>query len=110
MGEVVQTLRQVLHRNSFSRVWAFNLPAAVLTNSTARMAFNRMPRWPGFDPLGTDIVTSAFGPGSVPYELTALHPLCWVSSAFVGYRGSVNWTMMPTLGLTSTFFQAWEIS
>lgn len=95
MGEVVQSLRQIVHRESFSRIWITIATAGI--TSQWQIA-NRMPRWPGFDPAGIDLSVGLAVPGSYPYMYTALHPMSWIASAFVAYRGSVNWSMVPSSG------------
>lgn len=103
MGEVVQTLRQLIHRTSTSCFWTF-LGVAGTYSSNYRI-FHRMPRWPGYDPLGRDTAIGLTVPGPWPYEFVSVHPLTWIAEAFVGYRGSVNWTLLPYFNAGNSIYK-----
>jgi len=102
MGEKIVTLRQLLRRASYS----FGDPsggAATGALLSTRQTYNRMPPPPGFDPNGRYLAKKlSDGTTTVPYCWSALHPITWVSSAFVGYRGSINWTCATIGGASNT--------
>lgn len=63
--------------------------------------YKRMPYIPGFYPAGTYTGLSSAtkvvaASGSANYSFNWMHPLPYISSCFVGYRGSVNYTVTPT--------------
>lgn len=95
-GECIFSLRQLLRRYS----WSITL--APDTNSAAawsyhRYSFHRLPRAYGYDPAGVHVMRGLLAPGtSFTFNNAAVHPINWVSSAFIGTRGSVNWTFAPS--------------
>lgn len=92
-GENVISLRQLLRRSTFVEGRQFPTPY----NSNQIYAFGetvaRIP-WPyGYNPIGIDSVSALVGVGSKPFTYSKMTPLTWVMGAFVGVRGSVNWTI-----------------
>lgn len=92
-GENVISLRQLLRRSTFVEGRQFPTPY----NSNQIYAFGetvaRIP-WPyGYNPIGIDSVTALVGVGSKPFTYSKMTPLTWVMGAFIGVRGSVNWTI-----------------
>jgi len=92
-GECIFSLRQLLRRYSWSTF------VGGRTNSDVRLTkyeFHRLPRAYGYDPAGVHkakgLVTTAT---NFSFNNAANHPLTWVSTAFIGTRGSVNWTVLP---------------
>lgn len=94
MGEVVNSLRQIIHRASISKNWSF-VGSITTSQGVNQITMNRMPRWPGYDPNGSETANKNTTTGTAPYNFVTMHPLCWYSQAFVGYRGSINWTALP---------------
>jgi len=91
-GECVKSLRAVLRRQTLSKV---NMPPNVaIFHQIVRQRFTRWPLMNGFDTVGGN--DSAFGlvvTGSTfKYNWTCYHPHSWISPAFVGQRGSMQWT------------------
>lgn len=90
-GEHIHSLRQLLRRSTF--IEGRQIPT--LTNQDIWIAgetMSRIPRSYGFDIYGLDSTTSLIATGSKPFSNVKLSPIPWVTKAFVGLRGSVNWT------------------
>lgn len=92
-GENVMSLRKYLHRSSIVDTVPLPTGAANAYN-LYRKGFQRMPYTPGFCggsfPTTANTVTSV---STAPYAFNTMHPLPWVTSMFVGYRGSVNYAV-----------------
>jgi hypothetical protein len=105
-GEVVTSLRTVLHRTSMIDNMLYATPTAN-TYSTMGKVFRIMPIAPGFS--GVNLWTSAnkvLTAGSAYYTFSQLHPMNYFSSMFLGYRGSASITVTPftdSLGSLSNF-------
>jgi len=103
-GENVASLRTLLRRYSLQdRSMNIQYVAGNLYSySELVKEFKRMPYIPGYYPTGTynglsqgnKVVASS---GAANYSYTWMHPLPYVSSCFVGYRGSVNFTVTPSV-------------
>lgn len=92
MGEKVISLRQLLRRTSlcFSDCWITGTQG---NRYGMRQVYNRMPPPPGFDPNGRTQAKKLTAPlVTAQYTWSTMHPITWVSRAFIGYRGSINWT------------------
>lgn len=91
-GESVHSLRKLLHR----MVIMDTVPLPVGTVSAYnvyRKGLMRMPYSPGFnnDPgawptLANGVVTA----GSKKYSFNTMHPMTWVTSMYIGFRGGTN--------------------
>jgi hypothetical protein len=97
VGERVLSLRALLHRTTLSLQQAMGVYATqnVLAagHFHATNYFPRIPLEPGFSPiLGVNLAQSILGTPATPIaaNFSKMHPINWVLSAFVGYRGSVN--------------------
>jgi len=95
MGECITTLRTLVHRYSFVTSQITQAPANNTYENAATM--NRMPLMCGFDPNGQLIAVGLIVAAPAPYSWTTLHPLTYIASAFIGYRGSVNWMAASTV-------------
>jgi hypothetical protein len=92
-GEKIMSLRQVLRRTTMVSV------STTPTDATkdywiVQKAFTRIPPYYGYDTAGgIHTAKGLVATGSTfKFNYTANHPLNWVLPAFVGYRGSTNWT------------------
>lgn len=92
-GEKVASLRTLLRRQTHS------LSATPADNTTSDFWiwskwFSRLPIVGGFDPDGLHQAKSLITPANtVNFNFVHFHPITYVMSAFVAYRGSVNWTI-----------------
>lgn len=93
MGENVMSLRQLLHRYNY-----YYTANGSQTGDDAYFQWNfyRMPATPGYDPSGLDsakgIVVTA---SNFNYNYCAFTTIAYLSAAFIGQRGSVNWSFNP---------------
>lgn len=99
-GEAIPSLRQLLRR--MSEVDVITSPSASAIEGVGLLRFNmtKYPPSPGYDPYGLFNVTGIV-PSSKPFSYTAYHPISYVSQAFIGTRGSVNW-VLSQFGTTNT--------
>jgi hypothetical protein len=96
-GENVGSLRNILHR-------ATTVDTVPLTESTTTNQFSfyaktykRMPYSPGFvSSFPTTAVNLVAAAGNTPYAFNTMHPLPYITSMFIGYRGSVNYYVTPS--------------
>lgn len=92
MGERITSLRQNMRRTQLHRT--LNL---TVTPSTTAMYFYygdhaRLPLAFGYDPNGINTADSTLLPGNnKPFNFVFNHPITWISTCFVGVRGSINW-------------------
>lgn len=88
-GEQIVSLRQLLHRYSFVRS-QFIPPSGLLGHAIVDMY--RMPPSYGYDPTGIGaakgIVLTA---NNYTFNWCGQSALTWLTPAFIGVRGSVNW-------------------
>jgi hypothetical protein len=91
MGESICTLRQVLRRFNYAYTRQFISPSTVSMYN----GYNIHPAMPphiGYDTSGQysakGLITVAT---DYPYNFVGQHPLNFISSAFIAYRGSVNY-------------------
>jgi hypothetical protein len=56
------------------------------------ISFRRLPAYPGFDPNGFHSAQDQVGPGIAPYNFVHMTFTNWFREAFIGSRGSMNWT------------------
>lgn len=102
MGEIISSLRPILHRTSYS---FSQLMGAPQTGASAYVTaghqyntniINRLPRPYGFDTSnGYHWATAVVGSGNHHFNFVAYHPIRWVLNCFVGYRGSTNIHINP---------------
>jgi hypothetical protein len=97
-GEQVSSLRTLLRRHSLS------LSVMPPDNSTLDYYifdkwFSRMPLSYGYDPYGIHSAKGLVTPASnFPFNFCLSHPITYIATAFVGYRGSTNWTINTNMG------------
>jgi hypothetical protein len=91
-GESVKSLRQLLRRQTLS----YNVPNTTDNTDVRLIQKYRFGRWPlyfGYDPNG---INSAKGvvatTTNFPFNFAQSTPYCWVAPAFIGQRGSMQWT------------------
>lgn len=95
-GESVTSLRQLLRRQTLSHV---ETPANNITKDywLWQLIFGKMPPMYGYDPSGIHSAKGIVVPGSnFNFNFAQVHPLSYVTPAFVGYRGSTHWTVNAT--------------
>lgn len=96
-GESVGSLRNILHRAT--TVDTVPLTESTTTNQYSFYAKNykRMPYSPGyvasFPTNANRLVTVG---GTYNYAFNTMHPLPYITSMFIGYRGSVNYYVTPS--------------
>lgn len=89
-GEQIITLRQILRRYNHvsSRYWA---PTTNAINNIYDI-FSRLPLWYGYDPTGFWSAKGVIVTGSnFNFNYVTNHPISYLASAFIGYRGAVNY-------------------
>lgn len=90
MGETIKSLRTLLRRTYLHRLIEIvrdNVAGNVITQCT----FPRMPYFLGYQTDGLDEAKSLIGPGAYRFNYVHDTPINWISSCFVGHRGSVIW-------------------
>lgn len=98
-GEKIHSLRQVLRRMSLVSV---DTPDSVVGFDFYLMKkyFTRIPPFFGYDPNGIHTANGLAAPTSTfKFNFVQQHPINWILTAFVGYRGSVNWTFNVDAGV-----------
>lgn len=95
-GEVIPTLRSLLRRSTLSCVKTVGIDPTSLINSY-RYTFSRIPVMYGYDAAGDDFAKGIVTPANTyKFNWNTFHPLAYLAPAFVGMRGSVNWTFNVT--------------
>jgi len=93
-GEKIISLRQLLHRQS--KAWTQVIPkdADWAGNQMYfHIPFQRLPRPYGYTALGLSRADGTIVPASnFGFNYVRVHPITWVKSCFLGYKGSTNWT------------------
>lgn len=92
-GENISSLRDLLHRSSIVDTVSNPFTQTGLM-VTSFKNYQRMPTSPGFlgvYPTVANTVVST--PGTFNYCFNSMHPLTFVSSMFLGYRGGVNYNV-----------------
>lgn len=90
MGEVVRSVRQLLHRATYHTTISPVLPATGGTSSITNLVeitLPRFPRYSGKTPIDNLHLTST----EVGFNYVGMSPLNWMTPCFVGYRGSIVW-------------------
>jgi hypothetical protein len=105
-GESIRSLRQLLKRYQFQRVYASSLAAP----SWITWTVPSQPGYRGFTSnwaFAADTNTSKVATGQIPYAFYKTTFLSWFMPAFVGYRGSFRhkYVLIGPTGVTS-YFQA----
>lgn len=97
-GENIISFRELLHRQS--KACTYNIDKDLATNAWAgdymdiNIPINRIPRAYGYALNGWHFAVATVGaPGSYPFNYVRSHPLIKMLACFVGYKGSVNWTL-----------------
>ena len=86
-GEQIVSLREYLHRSSLAKSYTMPTPADGILKFT--IPLKRMPPSPGF--FNNAVEATATPAGSF-VNICPQHPIPWIASCFVGYKGSVNVT------------------
>lgn len=92
-GENVRSLRQLLRRSEYHSTQLFNI--ASVSSSQVKQIYKYFQRYPpcfGFDPDGQESGVGLIAGGSKPINFCKFTYLNYVLPAYIGYRGSVNWT------------------
>jgi len=90
-GETIRSLRTVLRRDSLTAMQY--IPTFVGTFGTYwRKFFTKFPLAYGYDPNGIHLANGFVSGTSKAINLVYPHPIPYLLPAFVGVRGSVNWT------------------
>jgi len=94
MGECVASLRSLLHRHTLYSTRA--LGDALSGNVRINTYLKRLPNSPGYDTSSWGSATKVLvASGSAPFAFVNMTPITWVTVAFCGYRGSVNYILTP---------------
>lgn len=91
MGERITSLREVLNRRTLNVV----VPISMTTSTDAgvfREIMGPMPRAYGYDPGGLEIANKQ-ATGTAPFNFSYNGFLNWITPAFIGRRGAVDWTI-----------------
>ncbi|QKQ15142.1 hypothetical protein 2 [Lactuca sativa marnavirus] len=99
-GECVGSLRNILHRSVvFETTPMPSLASGLFT--IIRKVYKRMPYTPGFDPNfgGTSAVRVVAASGTANYCFNTMPHIAYIAGMFLGYRGSVNYTVTPSADL-----------
>lgn len=92
-GENITSIRQLLRRMTLSSV---STPVTATGNAIVlyQKFFAKIPPYFGYDiGAGINSAKGLVATGSnFKFNFTKVTPLNWICPAFVGYRGSVNWT------------------
>jgi len=94
-GEAVASIRPLLRRMSYlgAVTPGPNGGSASTTDWLVQYRFRRMPPSFGYDPNGLNSAVGLVATGSTfSFNFVNPVPLTWFMSAFVAYRGSINWS------------------
>lgn len=91
-GEAITSLRQVLRRSTYagSENFWYDTPGSIYVTAVSQ---GRLPLTYGYDVEGNDSAKKQDGITDMKFVNSPIHPITYVSTAFVGTRGSVNWTI-----------------
>lgn len=91
-GESVHSLRTLLRRMSLVSV-STTPTDATNDNFIVQKIFAKLPPYYGYDPRGIHFAKGLITPANTyQFNFVKIHPVNWMLPAFVGYRGSMNWT------------------
>jgi hypothetical protein len=92
MGERITSLRQLMRRVMYHRTWLLDSSPSATAIKWYTCNHSILPLPYGYDPNGIDSGTSALAPpAQVPFNFVNNTFLTWISTCFVGRRGSINW-------------------
>lgn len=96
-GECVGSLRNLLHRSVMCETTPMPTGLTGLYNGVRKL-YKRMPYTPGYDPLFTPTNASKIvaASGTYSYVWNTMPHIAYISGMFLGYRGSVNYTVTPS--------------
>jgi hypothetical protein len=93
-GEKIVSFRQLLHRSS--KAWTQVIPKDSDWNGNQmifHIPFQRLPRPYGYTLNGAETAFGTVVPASTfRFNYSRVHPIIWLKSCFLGYKGSTNWT------------------
>ncbi len=90
-GEVVKSLRVLLHRANYVYSQADPLANGTMPTSM-KSVFGKLPPYRGYDLNGIHTAAPTIGVGTKPYNFVHDSVVQWILPAFIGYRGSGVWT------------------
>lgn len=97
-GEKIVSFRELLHRQS--KAWTQVQPQTGSqsdwsgNNQTYVIPIKRIPRVYGYSSGGWDVANKVITtPGTYAFNYVRNHPLPWIVACFIGFRGSVNYTI-----------------
>jgi hypothetical protein len=94
MGECVASLRSLLHRHTLYSTRAASDSLAGNIRMTTYL--KRLPGSPGYDAAGWASASKVLvASGTASFAFVNMTPITWVTVAFCGYRGSVNYVFTP---------------
>lgn len=100
MGEVVKSLRTLMHRSVRHAHYYFDGSTGLsATLDHLNIYTPRFPRMRGSTAAGMSRVDNAVVPGPKPYNICRTAPMAWLTAAFVGWRGSINWRAVMNEGV-----------
>nr|WPR16514.1 MAG: polyprotein [Moss marna-like virus 2] len=92
MGEEICNLRQLLRRQSMSRVVTFPTSSTWYTDNGVLM--HRLPLAYGYDAGGFDASKGIIATTTnFPFNFVWFHPITYISAAFIGTKGAIHWTV-----------------
>lgn len=91
-GEMIPSLRSLLRRIVFSDVLFPNTIASGNAVITTTFTMTKYPLMPGYKTNALYTANSLIGGAASSCNYASFHPITWVQSAFIGVRGSINWT------------------
>jgi len=98
-GETICSLRNLMHRATTRVTYPSHFTSVSGGTTVARLVFRLLPPSPGYvpnvgwTPSANRIIAAS---GTSAYNFAPMHPLTYVSSMFVGYRGGVNMVVTPS--------------
>lgn len=90
-GEQVVSLRSVLHRMNRLECERIIPSSSANTFQQVEKIAARLPKCPGYNPNGTSVANKQ-GTGTYNYNFCNMTSLVYLANAFLGYRGSTNYT------------------
>jgi len=92
-GEQVVSLRQLLRRYNYYRGSVLSPSLSSTQIKVLTELFYRYPLTSGYDPTGINTATGLISVLPVPYNFVTNTYLTWLGAAFLGTRGSINYTL-----------------
>lgn len=105
-GETVKSFRTLFQRMSNYMLYskAETIPTTTISNTA--MEIGRMALFPGCDPNGLFIANKVNSVGTMNYNFIGWHSSTWLSLAFIGNRGSFNYTISTVDDEATSYIQA----